>query len=466
MKMLKEKRVVSFIKKHIVFMFLVITAFLIRAIWVTIVAFNESFPLEPDTVGYIKNAESILNNGHLIYDGFRTPGYPMIIAVFMVLSKSHYYLYVCVFQNLLNLISLCAVYQIAFILTKSFKPSLIGLSVASLNFHDIYYNNALLTDSLAQSLTCISLLFFLLCIRKIQSDCKVAGCIAIGAITLSFALLIRPSLLFLPLAYIIGLVFIEVCVKNYSVIVSTILIISVICYIPVCAWTIRNKRVADYPGYSTVSSINLYCFNSAAVYAKQNNMQYNDAVDYLKSGNDVEYQKYLQKMNKYDAMDLRAKEIIVSDIPTYLKRCVVDCAFLEFYPGVLSFHSVRDSLDKEIEKIKKAGFDVLLDFNYSRKLFYIIVICVDFIILLMLFVFSFVGAIRLLQKNWITAILLIGTLCYHIVVCCQPVGYGAYSRFRLSFSMISIILAACAFDKRSSNKSQKCKGRVSECIIY
>ena len=155
-------------------------------------------------------------------------------------------------------------------------------------------------------------------------------------------------------------------------------------------------------------------------------MDYNETVEYLKQGKDKKYQEYLKSMDKYKAMDKRAKEIIFSDVPCYVKRCAIDVAALELYPGALSFNGVKESYETVISNVKQNG----------------------------------VSAIRLVRKCWVPAVFLIGTVLYNIIICCQPVGYGSYPRFRLSFSMISIILVACSFGIRTI-KSKKSKNKAS-----
>ena len=434
--------------------YIIITSIVVRAIWLSVLICTGKFPFQVDTVGYIENAKSFVDCVHFVYDGYRTPGYPLIISGFMCLSYTHYYICVFIFQNIANIISICAVYQIILVLTDNKKAGIVGSGIAALNFLDIYYCNSILTDSIAQSLTCVSLLFMIMFLNGILKTKTSLGYILIGSLLLAYAVLIRPSLVFLPFAFVMGFVFVEILKKKYKLIVPTILIVSILCYTPVYFWTVRNGNVADYIGYSTVSPKNYYCFNSAAVYSLQNNMSYNDTVEYLKEGKDEKYQEYIKTMNKYDAMNLRAKEIIASDIPTYLKRCAIDIAFLEFYPGVLSFHNVRDGLDKDIENIKQKGFSAVIESDFIKHISKLMLLAVDCLILFILFLFSIIGAFKILKKDWITAILLIGTALYHVVVCCQPVGFGAYSRFRLSFSMVTIILATCALFIHKNNSTE------------
>ena len=443
------------------FMIILLIGIVIRTVWLFVLAYNESFSYAGNIDGYIKNAESVVNEGHLIYDGFRTPGYPLIISAFMLISKTYYYLLVCIFQNILNVIAVCAVYQIVIMLVDSNKAACIGATIAVLNFHDIYFADIMLTDSVAQSLTIFSRLFLIMFLHKENSGKKAKICyLCVCAVLLSFALSVRPSLLFLPVAYVLGLVFVVIRRKKYRWIIPVILIVSIICYTPVCAWTIRNKTVADYNGYSTVSSINLYCYNSAAVYSKQNNMDYNETVEYLKQGKDKKYQEYLKSMDKYKAMDKRAKEIIFSDVPCYVKRCAIDVAALELYPGALSFNGVKESYETVISNVKQNGVSALFEKNGLAESSWLFVIVIDCLLLLMLFVLSVIGAIKLIRKCWVPAVFLIGTVLYNIIICCQPVGYGSYPRFRLSFSMISIILVACSFGIRTI-KSKKSKNKAS-----
>ena len=135
-------------------------------------------------------------------------------------------------------------------------------------------------------------------------------------------------------------------------------------------------------------------------------------------------------------------------------------AACELYPGALSFNGVKESYETVISNVKQNGVSALFEKNGLAESSWLFVIVIDCLLLLMLFVLSVIGAIKLIRKCWVPAVFLIGTVLYNIIICCQPVGYGSYPRFRLSFSMISIILVACSFGIRTI-KSKKSKNKAS-----
>jgi uncharacterized membrane protein len=83
-------------------------------------------------------------------------------------------------------------------------------------------------------------------------------------------------------------------------------------------------------------------------------------------------------------------------------------------------------------------------FSQPRNLLLLALWLLDILFLITLLLFALRG---LLQKmDWRIKVMLLGVSAYVLVVCSQPVGYGAYPRFRLSISMMLLLFAAFGLD--------------------
>lgn len=433
---------------------LVIAAILLRGIGLAVFGKSGTGIFLFDTPSYVDSAKMLIREGHLIYDGFRTPGYPALIAFFLRLFGERYYAGVIAVQIICNVIAVLYVYRLTVLLSGKHRAGMIAAGIAAVNFLDIVYTYLILPDSITQSLALIALYYYAKSLMQLKARERFLPSLLIGSLLMLLAILARPSLMFLPYALIIGFAFAAVLVKRYKAIIAVVLIIAVTGILPVQLWSARNARVADFNGYSTVSEINLLHFNAAAVYAKQNGMTHYEAQALLEAEEDETLQQYMREMKKYDAYHRRAMELIKSDLPFYLKTCLKDCVYLTVYPGVMRFKVITDALSGVIDSLKASSlsFGTILGALKSANVFCLLLLGADVAALVLIAVAALIGAIRLLKKDWLTACLILGVLLYNYVVGCQPVLIGAYSRFRLSFSMVMLPFAgeavSCIFKER------------------
>ncbi len=142
-------------------------------------------------------------------------------------------------------------------------------------------------------------------------------------------------------------------------------------------------------------------------------------------------------------------ELIKSDIPYYLLYCARGVGLLFVYPGIMdldaAFSLNNEDLKAEI-KAKGLSFDAVMSALKERTL-PLLMLAADFILLIVQLGFAIAGMIQALRKairtkEKLMAILLVaGIILYCVAVYCQPVGAGAYSRFRTSISMLLSIFA-------------------------
>jgi hypothetical protein len=308
----------------------------------------------------------------------------------------------------------------------------------------------------------LSLYYFTVYLLQIKEKKDDWRSLILGAVYLSFTVLIRPAVMYLPFALLAGFIFLLLLFKKPEKILPMAVIILVIIVLPMGGWSLRNAVKTDFAGYSAIASIQLYAYNAGAVYARQQGIDYYEAIDFLLAEEDEELHKYMAVMPKYEAYTERAMEIIRSDFPAYVKFCAIGVACLFFYPGVndiLAFTGVStQAITQAKDIINSYGISiagVTAFFASSGNTLYALALLLNIFILILLSLLAFIGTIKANLKEWYIKAMYLGILLYMVLVSCQPFGYGAYPRYRLGFSMILILFAAFGVDKISLKKSPK-----------
>lgn len=431
-----------------------------------------------DSVSYSLPAQTFLECGKFLtaageVDILRTPGYILFLSFIMLFfGFEHYWVGAAIAQILLSGAAIYALYRICQMVAPGTKAGLIAAIAAAVCPMDIRYVSVILSDSFAQSLSIISLYFFVRYLRS--ADSPRFSDFAAGCVLLSYTVLTRPSFMLLPLCIMVGVAVVLLLRRNWKQAVSVALAVLLICMAPLGIWCLRNSIVSDYDGVSPVSAVNLYKCNAAYVYAKQNGMSYYEASGYLNlAGAELEIP---EGGTIYDAYNQRGMEIILSDIPTYLEGCLVGVAMSYFYPGMNDFvgglsASFWDSvmavkqLISEEPSLFSAGLRLLGDGQLFAK---VAIVVLDVIALVFIFAVAVFGLFKIdWKKNWYIPALLLGTLLYLTAVHCQPVGYGAHARYRISFNLVEFVffgvgmhsLMGIVREKWLSRKARKEQGK-------
>ncbi len=443
-------------------------AFLLRMLFFFITAFTKGYDgfAAPDTGSYADLAEKLISWNILTQTSHitRTPGYPLYLSVMMLLLRDNYWIGVILGQIIFSIAGIYFFFKTTKVMELNSKVSFITAVLMAISPINIKYCNSILSDSITQFTLIIAFYFMVKYLKSIRTLPKIKDYIC-ACVFLMISLLIRPSVVYLPLCIAIGVLFLHILYKNWNKIFCVLLSTLLICYTPVFLWSARNEAVSGHNTYTSISSINAYEYNAAYVYAEQNDMDYYEAHELLgqeMSADDV------TKTDYYKGYSQKSLDIILSDIPTYLEGCLKGVGCLFVYPGLTdmgSSFSLYENLITAIKSSVKASsspidlvknilalpiFDLLLLF----------VLFVEIMILLLLFITGIYGVIRAVAENrneWYIPIMFVGILLYMVFVHMQPVGIGAYSRFRLIFEYIVIMFGAVGFTHFTSKKHHKIK---------
>ena len=193
--------------------------------------------LAPDTFSYQSLASQIANLDFHKYNGFRTPGYPLLI----LLAFNNDYM-IWVIQSILGLLTAILIFFIIRLHGVNVKWSFAGAALQLLALNEIFFEAIILTETLATFLAVlVCYLFIYSVIHKSSWYLLVAVGIVSALLTLT-----RPQYLFIiPLLALFIIIFFR------SKRVSSLLIFLIFALLPVIGWMSFNKEKTGYFSITT-----------------------------------------------------------------------------------------------------------------------------------------------------------------------------------------------------------------------
>ncbi len=235
--------------------------------WIYTVFFHKlpTFPVIPkDSSEYASLSDSIINSGTFTIDGmtntFRTPGYPVFLAIVKEIFFGSYFA-VTFIQILLALFSAFLIMKIGSIL---YDEKIAGLAAIFFIINPI---------TLTLSLTIMSdmlflflfLLFFWVCLDTIKERFWF-GIITSGIIC-ALALYVRPMGLFALPIFAVPVLLSKINIQKKLYAMFFILLITILMLIP---WMIRNKNVSGVFAFTSLPYYNIVYYNAPMFLAVKN----------------------------------------------------------------------------------------------------------------------------------------------------------------------------------------------------
>jgi len=406
-----------------------------------------------DTISYLEPGRNLLLHGHYFADGVpdlvRTPGYSLFLAITSLAGPSA----AAVANVILSVLSVILVWKLG---RAVFGDNRIALGAAWIFAFEpiaICLSVVLLAETLflAFLLLCMERLAVFLRGRRLQV-------LAAAGLWLAAATFVRPVTYYLPVALAVGLFVVLVRVPGLRWKAPAVLLISVLPWL--AAWQIRNWVETGYRGFSSISDVNLYFYNAAAVTASVKHRHFSDVQSELgytgfldHGGQSYLYQNYLIRhpeqagwgqAQRLAFMHTEALGVIRRHYGVYLRLCrtsllktVVEPGTAYFdrplllypeYPGHATALFVNVGLVRwgialfkahPWEVAEKAAFEVVL---------------------LVMYLFAARGALDDMHNACLW--LLLGTSLYFLAVSAVVGGLGADARYRLPIMPFVCILAA------------------------
>jgi 4-amino-4-deoxy-L-arabinose transferase-like glycosyltransferase len=228
---------------------------------------EEAF-LRPDSIGYLALAKSTLEEGTFAQDGIaeinRTPGYPAMLMVGMALGST--VLVTVLLQAALGCLSVWLVYRLVRQLFSSTSAALWASVLLAIDPISILYASRILTEISFTSLVLLSLL--LLVVGKERHGLVWYG---LGGVVVAAVAYVRPTGYFLPFLW--GGVILAGSLMPRCSCIRGRMVKGAFCMLAVSllltgVWQLRNLRQANYAGFSSISSLNIYFYKAAALQAR------------------------------------------------------------------------------------------------------------------------------------------------------------------------------------------------------
>lgn len=227
---------------------IIITGVIVRLVLTTL---YQHITFYPDSEDYFVLARRLLNCNLSGYEGERSPGYPILLVVSNLSYITTFLLQACI-----GIFTLIIIYKTCLILEINKRLSLITTLILTCYLPAIFFEFALLSETLTL-LFIVLVFYFFINIRKKESKSYLLLGLACG-----YLILIKPFYIFLPVILYLFLLFNDNQKKKYIQKTVYILFIPVIVFL---GWSYVNKINTGYFTSTTFYGFNLAqnCVNFA-----------------------------------------------------------------------------------------------------------------------------------------------------------------------------------------------------------
>lgn len=258
--------------------------------------------LRPDSTDYLRLANGLLEDGHYgtiaQSELFRVPGYPVFLAAILGLGGGP--AVVCLLQVACDLAICVGVWFLAWRWFDE-RMALWALGFQAVAMVSIVFSCKVLSETLYAALLvgAVALAVELVENRK-KSGWKMA--VALGLILVASTYLRAVTLLY------VGVPVLALALARRW---RLALLCGAIFLMGLVPWVARNRAVADYSGFASVSAINLYRYNATLVNAHLTGVPFQTAFGQA----DVELAKYETQQEKAAFAMAEGKRVLAENLP-------------------------------------------------------------------------------------------------------------------------------------------------------
>lgn len=265
----------------------------------------------------------------------RTPGYPLFLVPGILLG--HVQPVTIFLQIMLSCLTIYYIYRVCFFLFEKEKPALVAACIFAFDPMSVFFTSCLLTETLS------AFLIILLALSLLKYSCRgLVKHLVAAAFLCSASMFVRPNCYYLPF-------FLAIAILTYRLIKGTagkrfmthILVFLCCAMAPALAWQVRNYLAAGYSGFSTVSAVTLYYYNSVAVLAQQRHISYTDLQRGMLNLEDYFAQHPEQRswteVQRYDYMAKEGFKVIRDNLFSYGVIHLKAMFRFMFDPGIVKY---------------------------------------------------------------------------------------------------------------------------------
>lgn len=367
----------------------------------------------PDSFTYLAPAKSLLRGSGFLSplgdpDTIRTPGYPLLLALFGGRT-----LPVIILQHLANVALAVALYLFAFARGSSRVMSLAASLVFALDVPAIHNANKILTETL---FTAVLYVIFVLTLQRRY--------LPLIALLCGVLVLVRPIAMFYFLALILILAIWRVSMRQLAIVFIVALALPM-------AWAIRNRVRTGVLTVSSIGSLNLMSHRAAGALAiedggedfmkdladEQNGLQ-EDADDEIQQAlnvDDVRTVPVAQRAKFYSKHAIK----VIAQHPWAFVQLTIRGVLVNLFDSDWDSVAVESSISPEIVRLVLGAIPIVVA------------------------AFAVAGLIDLWRRDRALALLTFITIAYFIVI---SAGSEAEARFRVPVAPQIAIAAAAGID--------------------
>jgi len=371
------------------------------------------------------------------FDSFRTPGYPVFVAIlYLISSKSVWF--VLIIQIIINTLSAVLVFKIA-LLSFSRRIALLSSFIFAVDVHQALYSIAILNDVLFEFLFLVSVYYLYKAIKICRLDL-----IIISALFLGIATLVRPISFLFPFIVVFFIIIINSLRTTKKLLYSISFIFIFI--VTISPWLIRNYKQFGELKLTSINGYNLLFYNVASTEVYKSGRTLESVRKYfneiaIKQGCDTLDNKSFKSSKIYSDI---AKKYIKENFILYCKRHIM--GIINMYAGLSTkrIASTFNLKSTELNIDQFSGPNIIirmLDFFRTKTKGEIII--GTGLVFYLLFNYSFaLFAIYFMVKNneqYVYLSLLI------IIYFSMLVGVVGLTRYRIPFMPLINILCSTGF---------------------
>jgi 4-amino-4-deoxy-L-arabinose transferase-like glycosyltransferase len=388
-----------------------------------------------DASGYHQLALSLLSNKSFEgFDGFRTPGYPVFVALLYSISSGSVW-FVLFIQILLNLISVLLVYKIASTIFSR-KIALLSAFLFAIDIHQALFAVTLCSDTLFVFLFLASINYLCKSIKEIDFFI-----LCLSAFILGIATLERPVSFLVP--FVVIFFILMLCNLKLKVKLIYSLLYGIIFVTTISPWLLHNYTKYGVAKLTSQSGSNLLFCNVAFTEAYKTGKSIEQVNKYffdlaIKQGIDTTGRNSFKNSQIYSNI---AQQYIKDNFILYCKRHFM--GIVNMYAGLVTSHitSILHLKSNPLNVGLEAGpniFNRIIDFFHSKTIAEIFIALGLGFYLLINYLFTFYAIFLLIRKKEKFVFLFIIIIFYFSII----TGVIGNARLRIPFMPFINILCA------------------------
>jgi len=412
--------------------------------------------IDPDSQSYLAPARELFARGSFTVDGIpqleRTPGYPLLLT--LGFWSGHVAAVTIAIQVVLSVLTAFGVFVVTRTITNNVRAQLIATALYAFEPISIRATSVIATETLFTAMVVWAIALFVRHARESKFSPLIGG-----TVLLSCAAYVRPAGYYLTFGLLAFLALVRLAARDWRR-VSHIVVAGAVGVLVILPWHVRN-RALDFRGFSSITAVNMYFYNAAAVEARLQGKSYADVqTAWGYRDLDVYLARHPEQVTwspgqRFTYMGVEGARIVKANLLLYARIHAAGMLRVMFDPGALTllgayglYKGNSGVLSVIVTEGLIAGVRRILQTNLLGFMS-LVVLGVALMLAYALALRGWLGDGRALDP---AVLLVVLSIAYFIVVAGGPVGVG---RFRHPAMPFVCVLAAVGIDAVVRNRRRE-----------